>query len=202
MIYSASTIAFDPVNTRYLVPMFIPSLMVALTVIDRGLPERDVTPQPTWAKAVMAVVIAFAVVQVGVGAVRNSASYWNDRAQRYNSATAVRIRDSSVFDEIPDDCRLLSNFPEFTYLAGVEAQRSPRITKFASSDRQTDLADLHEAVDDGESWCLIWIDEDASPIFFHPSYQYTLDRLGEEFDLVEVAGDDDVSVYRVEPPST
>lgn len=150
----------------------------------------------------MVVVIAFAVVQVGVGAVRMSASYWNDKAQRYNSEIGVRIQESPVFDEIPDDCKLLSNFPEFTYLAGIEAQRSPRITKFASSDRMHELSDLHTAVDDGESWCLIWVSDHSSDIFFQPNYQYTLDQLGKEFDLQEVAGDDDVTVYRVEPAST
>src|SRR5690606_25457339 len=37
MIYSASTIAFDPVNTRYLVPMFIPALIAGLALLDRAL---------------------------------------------------------------------------------------------------------------------------------------------------------------------
>ena len=203
MIYSASTIAFDPVNTRYLVPMFVPTLMVALVLIDKGAfgLRANADRRGDWVVKLAGVgLVAFLVVQLGVGAVRMSASYWTDLAQRYNSETAVRIQDSEVFDQIPDDCRLYSNFPEFTYLAGVEAQRSARITKFASSDRQTDLADLHRAIDeDGDSVCLIWVDDDASDVFDHPSYQYPLRTFEEQFELEQVAGDDDVAVYRIHP---
>ncbi len=126
----------------------------------------------------------FVVAQLGVSVVRVSASYWTDQAERYNSPVAVDIAHSPVFDKVPSDCRLLSNFPEFTYLAGgIEAQRSPRITKFASSDRQHDLTDLQRDVAAGKPWCLIWVNEQASDIFFHPSYQYRLSTLAKHFDL-------------------
>jgi hypothetical protein len=205
MIYSASTIAFDPVNTRYLVPMFIPTLIAALALIDRGAVRTTTTTgatamRPTWLRsAAYATVLVFVVVQLGVSAVRMSASYWTDRALRYNSPAAVKIQRSPVFDKIPSGCRLLSNFPEFTYLAGVEAKRSPQITKFASSDRQHDLSDLEHNVADGQQWCLIWINEHSSEVFQHPSYQYTLGTLGKDLDLQPVASDPGVTVYRVEP---
>jgi hypothetical protein len=201
MIYSASTIAFDPVNTRYLIPMFIPTLIVALVLVDRGTnPAPTTSLRPGWLRQVaFGAVAVFVVVQLGVSVVRVSASYWTDQAERYNSALAVSIANSPVFDKVPKDCRLMSNFPEFTYLAGVEAQRSPRITKFASSDRQHDLSDLERDVAAGKRECLIWVNEQASQIFYHPSYQYRLSTLAQHFDLQTVAKDDGVAVYRVEP---
>jgi Dolichyl-phosphate-mannose-protein mannosyltransferase len=201
MIYSASTIAFDPVNTRYLIPMFIPTLIVALVLVDRGAtPAPGTSLRPGWLREVaFGAVAVFVVVQLGVSVVRVSASYWTDQAERYNSQIAVDIAHSPVFDKVPRDCRLMSNFPEYTYLAGVQAQRSPRITKFASSDRQHDLTDLERNVGAGKQECLIWVNEQASDIFFHPSYQYRLSTLAKHFDLRTVAKDDDVAVYRVEP---
>jgi hypothetical protein len=201
MIYSASTIAFDPVNTRYLIPMFIPTLVVALVLVDRGTtPAAGTSLRPGWLREVaFGAVAIFVVLQLGVSVVRVSASYWTDQAERYNSPIAVSIQHSPVFDHVPANCRLMSNFPEFTYLAGVEAQRSPRITKFASSDRQHDLADLKRDVAAGKAECLIWVNEQASQIFYHPSYQYTLSTLAKDFDLQTVAKDQDVTVYRVEP---
>jgi hypothetical protein len=200
MIYSASTIAFDPVNTRYLIPMFIPTLMVALALVERGTtPAAGVNLRPAWLREVaFGAVAVFVVVQLGVSVVRMSAPYWNDRAGGYNSPIAVHVAHSPVLHKVPSDCRLLSNFPEFTYLAGLQAQRSPRITKFASSDRQHELTDLERQVAAGKKACLIWVNENASEVFYHPSYQYRLSTLAQHFDLQTVAKDDDVAVYRVE----
>jgi hypothetical protein len=210
MIYSASTIAFDPVNTRYLIPMFIPSVIAALVLVDRGAAPAPTTAtatktnatsmRPSWLRsAAYVTVLVFVVVQLGVSAVRMSASYWTDRALRYNSPVAVKVQHSPVFGQIPSGCRLLSNFPEFTYLAGVEAKRSPQITKFASSDRQHDLTDLERNVANGQQWCLIWVNERGSEVFQHPSYQYTLGTLGRHLDLQPIASDSGVTVYRVQP---
>src|SRR5690606_11453063 len=122
MIYSASTIAFDPVNTRYLAPMFIPALIAGLALLDRAL--RASSPAEPLARVASLGLIVLLVVQLAVALVRVSASYWTDDAQNYNSPEALDIRESPVLDHVPDDCdRLYSNFPELTYLAGFEAQR-------------------------------------------------------------------------------
>jgi len=202
MIYSASTIAFDPVNTRYLVPMFIPLLVVGMALLQRGALD---TVSPTGArvtgltKLVAMTLPLLVVLQVGMGLVRVSASYWTDDAQGYSSPKALAVRESPVLDSVPGDCdRRYSNFPELTYLAGFEAQRSPRRTKVASSDELRELEDLQEHVADGGSACLIWVDDDR---FATPLYQWQLDELGDRLELIPLDQDRNVAVYRVGPSS-
>ena len=204
MIYSASTIAFDPVNTRYLVPMFIPTLIAVLALVDRGAmvgvdPAGNRTRRDWFTKLVTIGLVGMLVLQVGVGLVRVSASYWTDRAQRYNSAVAVDLQELDVYEAIPESCNTLSNFPEFTYLAGVEALRSPRIRKFASTDQLRELETLRDDVDAGEEWCLIWIDEEVSGVFEHQPYQHPLETFDDEFALEELATDSGVTIYAINP---
>lgn len=195
MIYSASTIAFDPVNTRYLAPMFIPMLIAGLALVDRGARLRGRTDIVT--RIVSVGVVVLAVLQVTVGVVRVSASYWDDSALGYQAPQWRRTLASPVLDQVPVDCdRLYSNFPEATYLAGFEAQRSPRIRKFASSDRLDELAQAVRAVERGDKSCLIWV---SPTVLETPTYQHPFEDLEAAFDLRQVAADDDVAVYVMGP---
>jgi hypothetical protein len=196
MIYSASTIAFDPVNTRYLAPMFIPAMIVGLALLAAGGLTGD-RSDDRFARLMWVGLIGLVVLQLGVGVIRASASYWDDTAQGYAATQWLRTLDSPVFDSIPDDCRhLYSNFPEATYLAGIEAQRSPRIRKFASSDLLDELAVAERQVERGETSCLVWVSPD---VLETPSYQHPLSTLKKSFDLERVDGDDDVTVYVMRP---
>jgi len=192
MIYSASTIAFDPVNTRYLAPMFIPALLAAFTLVAAGGPAADGS-RDRFSRALGAGVVALLVVQVAVGVVRVSASYWDDAALGYAAPQWRRALASPVFERVPDDCRhLYSNFPEATYLAGIEAQRSPRIRKFASSDLMAELQEAERAVARGERSCLVWI---SPRVLETPSYQHPLSTLERRFQLDRIAADRDVALY-------
>lgn len=194
MIYSASTIAFDPVNTRYLAPMFIPALLAALTLVRAGMPSRDGSPDLV-SKFLRVGLVGLVVLQVGVGLGRASASYWNDDALGYAAPQWRRALSSPAFDQIPNSCEhLYSNFPEATYLAGVEAQRSPRIRKFASSDMLPELREAEERVEAGEKSCLIWI---SPRVLETPTYQHPLSDLERSFDLEPIASDRDVTVYEM-----
>ena len=197
MIYSASTIAFDPVNTRYLVPMFIPMLIAGLALVDHGaMAQVNIAGVggDRITKLCSIGIVVLLVCQLGVGLVRVSASYWTDKAQGYNSPKALAVRNSPVLAKVPDDCTLYANFPELMYLAGFEAARSPRITKFASSDRLAELEHLEQATRAGHASCLIWVDDGK---FSTPSYQYQLDDLKRALELETVARDGNVAVYRV-----
>jgi hypothetical protein len=200
MVYSASTIAFDPVNTRYLAPMFIPAMIVGLALLARGGLARPGMASDGFTRAMGVALVALVVVQVGVGVVRASASYWDRTAQGYAAPQWRRALASPVFDAVPDDCEhLYSNFPEATYLAGIEAQRSPRIRKFASSDQLHELRTAIRRVDRGETSCLVWI---SPRVLETPSYQQPLAVLRRSFALERVAGDRDVTVYRMEPATS
>ena len=199
MVYSSSTIAFDPVNTRYLAPMFIPAMIVGLALVAAGGLHREdcAGSGDGFARLMWVGLVGLVVLQVGVGVVRASASYWDDTAQGYAAPQWLRTLDSPVFEAIPDDCEhLYSNFPEATYLAGIEAQRSPRIRKFASSDRLTELRDAQRRVDRDETSCLVWV---SPRILETPTYQHPLSTLRRTFDLEQVDADRDVSVYVMQP---
>lgn len=197
MVWSASTIAFDPVNTRYLAPMFVPAMIAGLVLVDRAtFSWPNARPGDLLTRAAKIGLVALVVVQLVIGVVRVSASYWTDEAQNYNSPEALDIRNSPVLDALPDDCgRLYSNFPELTYLAGFEAQRSPRKTKFASSDRLHELRDLTRFLESGdETACLIWVDEDR---YSTPLYQWQFEELDERLVMEELDADSHVAVYEI-----
>jgi hypothetical protein len=203
MIYSASTIAFDPVNTRYLMPMFVPLLIGGLVLAQRGgldpaEPATESTLSPR--RIVVGATAVLVAVHLLMGLVRVSASYWTDDAQNYNSPKAFRVRDSKVLDRLrATDCqRTQSNEPELTYLAGFEAIRSPRRTKFASSDKLVELEDLQDYVKAGGKACLIWVAENN---WRTPDYQWQLPDLERTFRLEPIAADNDVAAYRVLPAS-
>lgn len=205
MVYSASTIAFDPVNTRYLNPVFIPALIGGLVLVDRGVGRAASGPAggapAPGARSNQLVTLGLAalvVVQVVVGVVRVSASYWHDQAQGYNSPIGVELRDSPVLDDIPDDCVLYSNLPEFGYTAGFESRRSPRERKFASSDPTDDIETLDRTLE-ADQVCLIWFDEDAlaetGDVFETVDYQYPLTELDDRYRLEVIAEDDSITIY-------
>ncbi|MCC6226772.1 MAG: glycosyltransferase family 39 protein [Microthrixaceae bacterium] len=194
MIYSASTIAFDPVNTRYLAPMFVPALLACLALVRTGSPASD-GDGGGLDRLLSFGVVALVVVQVCVGLARASASYWDDDALGYAAPQWRRALSSPMFERIPPECdHLYSNFPEATYLAGIEAQRSPRIRKFASSDLVPELREARERVDAGEMSCLVWI---SPEVLETPTYQHPLSDLQHTFDLETVASDRDVTIYEM-----
>ncbi len=197
MIYSASTIAFDPVNTRYLAPMFIPLMIAGLVLLDRGA-FAQLTPAGTGGdritKLASVALSIFVLLQVIVGVVRVSASYWTDEAQGYNSPRALDIRRSDVLDTIPPGCPLWSNFPELTYLTGIEARRSPRKTKFASTDVLNEIEVLTETTAAGTRTCLIWVSDDR---YETPQYQWQLAELQQRFEMEVLGQDPNVAVFRI-----
>jgi hypothetical protein len=200
LIYSASTIAFDPVNTRYLVPMFVPTLIAGFALIDHGAFARSSRADARGDRVTRLASIGIVVLlagQMAVGVVRVSASYWTNEAQNYNSEAARVVRGSAALDKVPTDCRLYSNFPELMYLAGFETTRTPRIRKFASSDLMHELEDLRSATLAGEKACIIWVFEVEDHFLETQPYTYQLDRLRREFALEPVAEASGVAVYRV-----
>ncbi len=200
MVYSASTIAFDPVNTRYLMPMFIPAMLAGFALVDRGggLTRPGITPD-AFTRLVSAALVVLVVVQVGVGLIRVSASYWDQAPQGYDASVWQTTLHSPVLHALPKDCQeLYANFPEAMYLAfpHIEAQRSPRITKFASSDKLRELPEAVAAVDAGKKSCLIWV---KPSVLATPTYQHPLSDIAAKVDLKTLASDDHVAVYLMEP---
>jgi len=200
LIYSASTIAFDPVNTRYLAPMFIPTLIAGFALIDRGAFAQLKTAGEGGNRVTRIASIGVVVLlacQMTVSIVRVSASYWTHEAQNYNSEAARVVRRSAALGRIPKDCKLYSNFPELMYLAGIETTRTPRIRKFASSDLMHELKDLRSATLKGERACIIWVAEGEDHFLQTESYLHQLSRLRQEFALSPVAEASGVAVYRI-----
>lgn len=199
MIYSASTIAFDPVNTRYLAPIFIPALIAAMTLVDRsglgGLaPGR---PPDDFGKLLRSGVGIWMVVQVLCGLGMASAPWWNRYAAGYHGSAVIELRDSELLDRVPVDCDLYASIPMALYPAGFEPRIWPRRTKFASSDVPTDLEDLRRTLD-GRDACLLWIAGFEDQV----DYEYTPAELGALFPaMTEIdrdrVDDDDLILYRI-----
>ena len=198
MIYSASTIAFDPVNTRYLLPIFIPAVIVAVTLIDRAAlgpaaaPAADAT-DPRLRPILRAGVIAWMVIQVGCGIGMASAPWWNRFAAGYNGSEALDIRSSAIFERRPTDCTTRTNIPMALYPLGIESQIWPRQTKFASSDVPPDLDEVHAELARGDL-CLIWLKGFDSQV----GYEYTREDMQRMFPAMHVVDEDaNVVIYRI-----
>lgn len=198
MIYSASTIAFDPVNTRYLLPVFIPAVIVGVTLIDRAAlgagatasaDETDRRLRPM----LRAGVIAWTIIQLGCGIGMASAPWWNRFAAGYNGSEALEIRHSAIFDRLPKDCATRTNIPMALYPLGIESQIWPRQTKFASSDVPPDLDEVRAELGRGDV-CLIWLKGFDSQV----EYEYSREEMQDLFPTMRVVDEDnDVTVYRI-----
>ena len=110
----------------------------------------------------------------------------------YESDTFVEVRANPALEALPEDCEVYSNLPNALYPA-LGSQWSPRETGLESDERVDDLPELVDSLDDREA-CLVWIDE--PPEYGH---LWSRDELARSVDLVPLAENDNVAVYRFEP---
>ena len=202
MIYSASTIAFDPVNTRYLVPMFVPTLMVALVLDRQGcLRAAGDADRPRRLGREAGAASAWwpswwcSSASVPCGCRRATGPTWpSGTTARRRSAS--RTRRCSTRSPTTAGCSPTSPSSRTSPASRPSAARASRSSP-APTVRPTWPTCTGRSTRTATRSCLIWVDDDASDVFDHPSYQYPLSTFEEQFELEQVAGDDDVAVYRI-----
>ncbi len=193
MLYVRSTTALNQLELRLLNPAYFSLIALALLLISQ-LGRIDGPAGPRWHSRGLAVAYIWAAANVAVGlyATVNFAAgdpFFNGN---YESDTFVEVRANPALEALPEDCEVYSNLPNALYPA-LGSQWSPRETGLESDERVDDLPELVESLDDREA-CLVWIDE--PPEYGH---LWSREELARSVDLVPLAENDNVAVYRFEP---
>jgi hypothetical protein len=188
LIYARSTTAFDQITFRFLIPVYLPLVVVALVVVD-GLTGGE----RRWIRVSRGVVGAWAAVTLVVGVVM--IPYFASGPQlfdgNYNGDVFATVRSSAVLRRVPAGCRDLSNLPSALYRSRVDAQWAPRVGPLNSSATFPDLARLPAQVT-GHETCLLWIDLPPEPADVIP-----LATLRTVVDVHRVAADGALTFYEL-----
>lgn len=172
LIVSASTTAFDQINSRLLSPAAIPLMIAGLVLaaaLLRLVPSRGVS------RALLVVMIGGIAAWSGVHTYR-SAALVDDMRERGRGFSGVTWRQHpliAVLRESPllSDCPVYSNEPWAIYaLLGLPADHAPAHTYYLSTQPHTALAALEGAFPPEGRACLVWFGA-------RWSHLYTLDEL-------------------------
>jgi len=203
MLFARTTTGLNRLDFRLLNPIYLPLAIVALAILGRvrsaGADEAAPTGSraPLWRSAAGSTAMAWAGLNVviGLGMIGYFATSPDLFVGNYERPAFDAARASTALDALPGGCELSSNLPNALYDASVESQWSPRETGLESNDPVDDLAKLQADLErGGGEHCLIWID--LEPTYGHLA---TLGELQEQFTLIELASDNEVTTYRFEP---
>jgi hypothetical protein len=193
MLYVRTTTALNQLDVRLLNPAYLSLLALALVLVDRLvlLPPPGASP---WVARGRAVAHAWAAANIAAGLVAVVMFATGDPFfdGNYESSTFRDVRANAALDAVPEGCRVYSNLPNGLY-PRLEAQWSPRRTGLESDARDRDLEELEPTLDERPA-CLVWIDE--PPDYGH---LWSFEQLSEELELVPLAEEGNVAVYRIEP---
>jgi hypothetical protein len=184
MVWARTTSGFDPLNSRLMLPLFLPGVLLALALLDRyALRQTSKVARNVVLALPLLVFVPIAVD--GLDELRTT----HDVGNEYGNAAVDEFLASPVWNELPDDCAVLANDPWLLWLRGVEAQLSPERVRELAIPISMELDEL-PALADTTDLCLVWMDT-GSTVFHTP------DELRAVVDLDEVATDGFTTIYRV-----
>ena len=186
MVYARTTSGFDPLSSRLMLPIFVPSMLLILLLIDRVASVVDSEAARVAALAVPLLLVLPGMFR-GLDGLRES----RDVGTQYTSAAVRAFVATPVLAEVPDDCEVLTNDPWLLWLAGFEAQLTPESDREVAIPVSMRLDELAPKVAAGDV-CLVWMDT-GSTVF------YTPEQLSAVVSLHRVAGDDFTTIYRLAP---
>jgi len=184
MVWARTTSGFDPLNSRLMLPIFLPAVLLVLSLVDRLVAAQNAGPARVAVFALAGVLVTPTVLN-GLDELRTSREIGNE----YTNAAVQEFVASPVLQQVPDDCALLTNDPWLMWLTGREAQLTPQQNREVAIPRSMELEELAPLVGERPT-CLVWM-ATGSTIFFTP------DALDEVVDLEEVVTDGFTTIYRV-----
>jgi hypothetical protein len=190
LVASASIVAFGAINTRFLVPVFVPVVILGAWTFER---VREKIPSAAIRSAMTAIAIAWVVVNVGwfagraIGYAQNGAGgYASERW--HHSALMQEIKRLDLSQHTySDDARAVAIFADKPVAVSVAKT-------FFNSDSQTrDLPAFVRQVECTNDVQLIWFVPNGA------KYLYTLEDLRRVVRLVPVVERKDGVIYDVRP---
>ena len=185
MVYARTTSGFDPLNSRLMLPIFVPALLLVLLGIDQlAARSHDVA---------RALLLALPLLLVIPGLFRglDTLRISHDAGNEYTNGAVRSFVASPVLQQVPEGCEVISNDPWLLWLAGIEAQLSPESDRQVAIPVSMRLDELAPLASDHEV-CLVWLDT-GSTVFYRP------EDLAGVVSLEQVAGDGFTTVYRLGP---
>ncbi|MFI5044371.1 MAG: hypothetical protein ACHQDC_06230 [Acidimicrobiales bacterium] len=193
MLYFRTTTALNVLDLRLLNAVYFGFIVLAMVLADRleALGPRDTNP---WFIRARAAVTLWAVANVAIGvfALVSFNTGGSLFPGNYNNDTFEAVRQNAALDALPPGCRVYSNLPNALY-PRVGAKWSPMEFAIESDEATGDLEKLLPTLASDPA-CLVWIDEE--PVY---GTLWSRDELSEQLTLRQLAHDDDVTVYEMEP---
>jgi hypothetical protein len=184
MVWARTTSGFDPLNSRLMLPIFLPGVLLTLQVVDRVARRQSSNVARSLVLATPLLVLV-PIATDGLDELRQV----HDSGNEYGSAAVDEFLASRVWDELPSDCAVITNDPWLLWLRGVEAGLSPQRVRELAIPISMELDELPALVDSSDV-CLVWMDT-GSTVF------YTPDQLRDLVHLDEVTTDGFTTIYRV-----
>jgi hypothetical protein len=188
MVWARTTSGFDPLNSRLMLPIVLPAVLLVLSLVERGSTAvgRDLARGVVLA---LPAVLLLPLALNGVDTLRTS----HDVGNEYTNAAVRQFVASPILRQVPDDCALVSNDPWLLWLAGFEAQLSPESDREVAIPQSMTL-DEFTALASSQSICLVWLDT-GSTVFYTPK------ELADVVRAQPIASDDFATIYRVSAPA-
>jgi hypothetical protein len=185
MVWARTTSGFDPLNSRLMLPIFVPALLVVLSLVDLVAARTGGVARV--ALLALPAVLVMPTVRNGMDVLRMS----HDTGNEYTSAAVRSFVASPIVRDLPRDCELLTNDPWLLWLTGREAQLTPQRDRELAIPLSMQLDELAPVVADRPT-CLVWMDT-GSTVFHEPA------ALDDVVDLDAVSSDGFTTVYRLSP---
>lgn len=194
MIASATSVAFDAIGDRYMLPVYVPVFFVGLLLIDGA---AFLAPRNIYGKVseyILLASIALWLVHPAVGAVNALES----RIEKgmpfsYNAAGWKSSPMVSLLKERKPEYTVYSNYPDAIYvLTGIEAKYTP---KKAGLPEFYGFEKFEQRVKEDGGAYLAWFGKGTSATTYNP------EELKEYFDVELLDKPEDGALYFIKPRS-
>jgi 4-amino-4-deoxy-L-arabinose transferase-like glycosyltransferase len=193
LLFSATSTAFDHIDTRLLSPVYVPlvlGLLPAVYVLRVSL-DRGRRPKYMAVALIVGMVCwsALATWDLGLRVTATDGGGLNYNARRWRDSDLMEFLRDHTFTGV-----IYSNDPASLYFhTGLSARMSPRKHEYRQPSNATDdLAELSMGLRSSDRTFLVWT------TLHEWDYLYTLDELKAVFDLHLMAKLSDGMVYRIQ----
>lgn len=187
LIASATSVAFEPINSRYLVPIYLPILLTLLIAADYLYGYMEIHFGMKLAKFSMSILLSLFIVYPAANAAASVLSSYQYGAGGVATAAWHDKSGFMQYMENPGQCTYYSNNADAVYaLSGIRTYYPPK----KNSPYMYGLEQFKTAVSQDESSYIIWFENGVPPTL------YSLKELEEMFGLEEVGSFESGTVFR------
>jgi len=188
LIASATSVAFEPINSRYLIPVFLPFVLTLLIASDYLYGRLVICSGIKLVRFIMYIMLSLFLIYPAV----NTVAFMSDNY--HNGAGGIATdawHDKSGFLQYMKNtgqCTYYSNSADAVYvLSGIRTYSPPK----KKGPYMYGLEQFKTAVSRDENSYIIWFENGV------PSTLYNLEEMGKMFALKEVGSFEGGMVYRI-----